>query len=378
MSAKKIFIAAILMTFAIFQVAFAANFNIPVDWSKVKKISSKSDLAQYLEQSKRNGQTMIPVILTNGLKVDLEEFLQLCPSSLVSTTAKPVYNDGQNIRIIYEVIDYPGTKVANAYLSGDTSKLNQDELKLYNVAVKIVNEAKKLKGWANQEMYIYNEIARRTNYFTDTNMQNQPRFVTAIGALVDGKANCQGYSDAFYMLGRMMGWEVGRMSGTVGGGAHMWNTITFNAGKAAEKTYCVDVTFGDSVLVYGSPVNKIFNMYVYFNAPIEIMQVTHSWDFSAAPKQIVGSIDTAYSYCVYSNLGRANSAAAGIKLLAEKLTKSNVGFASVIVPYEEKYSTNPANSEYFRQEINSRGFNKRWWVSTRKHGKYIFLTACIY
>ena len=123
---KNFFIVAIFLSFANCQIAFAANWNIPVDWSKVQKISSKSDLAKYLENKKRNGQNIIPVILTNGLTITSKEFLELCPSSLVDPHI--ISNDGQNIRVIYETTEYPGTKVANAYLNGNTSKLNQDEM----------------------------------------------------------------------------------------------------------------------------------------------------------------------------------------------------------------------------------------------------------
>ncbi|MBQ7704125.1 MAG: hypothetical protein IJT73_01660 [Selenomonadaceae bacterium] len=372
---KKFFIAAIFFIFTTCQIAFASNVNIPVDWSKVTKVTGKSDLAKYLEKAHRAGQNVIPVILANGLIVSPDELIQLSPSSLI--VCHTVSNDGQNIKMIYEVTDYPGTKVANAYLSGDTSKLNQDEIKLYKIALGIVNEAKKKSKWQQQEAYIYKEIAARTSYYTTKNFNNQPRFVTAVGALIDGKANCQGYSDAFYMLGRMMGWEVGRMSGTVSGGAHMWNTITFNAGKADEKTYCVDITGGDSVISYGEPVNKVFNSYIYFNAPIEIMQATHSWNFDSAPKNIQGSIDENYSYCIYDELIRANNAEDGLKLLAKKIS-ANKNFASVIFPYDKRFSTNPANWQYFEKVMAATNFNKKWWLHTRPHGKYIFVTACVW
>ena len=66
---------------------------------------------------------------------------------------------------------------------------------------------------------------------------------TAIGALIDGYAQCQGFTDAFYMLGRMCGLNVGRIGGTKDNGKilHAWNWITFSDGKS----YCVDVTLDD-------------------------------------------------------------------------------------------------------------------------------------
>ena len=247
-------------------------------------------------------------------------------------------------------------------------------MKCYNVAVGIINEAKKMSNWQEKEAYIYREIARRVTPQSVQNFNHQPRPCTAIGALLDGKANCQGYSDAFYMLCRMLKWEVGRMSGQAGGGAHMWNTITFGSGTANEKTYCVDVTWGDSQIVFGGKVNKIFNAYYYFNAPVEIMQATHSWRADLAPKNIQGSIDDKYAYCAYDDLSRASNAEAGLKILAKKIAKDNNTYASVIFPYNEKYSKNPANYAYFKTAINNLGFKKNWWTHTKVHGKYIFVT----
>lgn len=376
---RKIFLAVICFTLAFSQVAFAANWwDFPVDWNKVEKISSKSDLAEYLEKKKRSGatETLIPVILTNGLTVSTNELIKLCPASLISY--KIISNDGQNMRVMYKAIDYPGTKVANAYLSGDTSRLNQDEWKLYNIAVKIINEAKKQSNWKNQESYIYKEIMRLTTYYTEDNKNHQPRFVTAIGALIDGKANCQGYSDAFYMLGRMMNWEVGRISGTANGGAHMWNTITINKGKANEKTYCVDVTWGDEALTYKNRKKKL-NSFIYFNAPIEIMQVTHSWSWDLAPA-IQGSIDDNYGYSIWSNLKRTSSAEAGLKLLAKKMPQKNNNWCSVMTPFDERYSEKNFDSalKFFKQELNSLGYKKHFRLHVKKHGKYMFFTADTY
>lgn len=324
---KKIFIAAIIAVSVLSaQIAAAAP---PIDWSKVKRISNKTELGQYIESQRRAEETTIPVILANGLTVTGQDFITLCPSSLVSW--QTVANDGKNIHMLYTLMDYPGTKVANAYLRGDTTWLKDEEKRLYDAAVKIVNEAKKRNGMINQEIYIYNEIMNRSIYLTG-DMSNQPHFVTAYGVLIEHKANCQGYADAFYMLGRMMGWNVGRMSGTAGGGAHAWNWIEING-----KKYFVDATWDETSIKYGDATHK---GYVYFNAPVEIMQDTHSWDWSLAPANLQPSVDNFYSYCVLdSHLARANNAEAGLKFIAQKF-KERDGWASVMVPLDARYFDN--------------------------------------
>lgn len=138
MREKFLIPAIIIMLVLSSQIAAAA---IPIDWSKVQRVNNKQDLAKYIETARRNGDEILPVILTNGLTVSANEFIRLCPSSLVSS--ERVSTDGRNTCMIYRIKDYPGTRVANAYLSGNTSWLSSDEMKLYNVAVDIVNSIKK-------------------------------------------------------------------------------------------------------------------------------------------------------------------------------------------------------------------------------------------
>lgn len=221
-------------------------------------------------------------------------------------------------------------------------------------------------------MSAYCRIKSLTSYVSG-NMNHQPRFVTAIGALVDGKANCQGYTDAFYMLGRMLGLNVGRISGTANNEPHQWNTITYSDGK----TYFVDVTWDDQTLTYTNREHK-GDSFFYFNAPVEIMQVTHSWDWSSAPENIQPSVDNRYSYMGYSwtdNLARTNSAEAGLKLLAEKAPFGNIKWFSVMTPYDERYNTPTKAIPYFNKALNATGKKITCWLHVKPFGKYMFITA---
>ena len=230
----------------------------------------------------------------------------------------------------------------------------------------------------------------RAEYFTG-NMNGQPRFVTAIGALIDGKANCQGYTDAFYMLTRMLGWDTGRIVGEAGGGGHIWNTVGFG-----NNTYCVDVTWGDHG--FGN-----LNSYIYFNAPMEIMQETHKWDWSSA-QAIQGGIDERYPYCseeknfqivkkdtygfertvghgivryISSNHDRTNNAESGLKLLAQKIAKGGENWwFTVMTPYNERYSDVNQAVEYFRNELGKTNFSGTLTFNVKPLGKkYLFFYA---
>jgi len=150
--------------------------------------------------------------------------------------------DGRCFVTIYE---YPGDRIADAYLTKDTSKLNKDEMKTLSVAKQMLEDIKeKVNNEFELELAIHDAIAEKVSYYdgsTDVPDElNPPRHLTAVGALLDGKANCQGYTDAFYLLATMAGFDVGRMT-VMADEPHIVNTI-----KLDGEWYVVDVTFNDT------------------------------------------------------------------------------------------------------------------------------------
>jgi len=244
---RKIFVVMIVGLLVISsQIASAEDY----DWSQAKRVGTKAELARYIENERRNGNTTIRVILTNELKTSTEKFynefgdkaaknfinIALVPHVDVDGTH---FTDG-TVQMTCQITEYPGTRVANAYLSRNREQawmdLTNEEQKLYNIAVGIVDEANKRNSEVEKARYIHDEICRHVLSYKDENERNK----TAIGALIDNYAQCQGFTDAFYMLGRMCGLNVCRINGTLQGEPHAWNFITFSDGKS----YCIDVTNG--------------------------------------------------------------------------------------------------------------------------------------
>ena len=256
-------IVALLVTSS--QIAAAEDY----DWSQAKRIGTKAEFASYIESERRKGNTTFRVVLTNGLKVDThEDFAKLSPANILVSIKGTFQGSGATriAQVIYEIVEYPGTHVANAYLSSNQQQawmnLSAEEKDLYNIAVGIVDEANKLSSEREKARYIHDAICERViSYERDKN--------TAIDALVYRKADCDGFMDAFYMLGRMCNLNVGRIFGFVdGGGLHGWNWITFSDGK----TYCVDVT-----------IDNTYNSREWFLAPLEVMKRHHSCEWEIIP-----------------------------------------------------------------------------------------------
>ena len=142
---------------------------------------------------------------------------------------------------------YPGEKIVEAYQSGDTTDLTADELQTLEAAKELV--AYGLEQTADPwelEQFLHDIIAQTVTYYTDDRMndfeyENTPRYLSVVGALLDGQANCQGYTDTFYTLATMAGFQVGKMSVEAPDGGHQVNTIFLNG-----QWYIVDVTYDDN------------------------------------------------------------------------------------------------------------------------------------
>ena len=273
---RKFFAAVILAVFMLnVQIVAAEDY----DWSKAPRIGTKAQLARYIENERRKGNTKIHAVLTyfkfsSDKELAYKErriFEEELINRIAIARARLAVVMGTG-RLIYELVEYPGTRVANAYrdhLNYDDRAFNElepEEKQLFYKAIKIVNEANKRNSEVEKARYIHDEIVSLAEY----DYENQSsRNNTAIGALIDHYAQCQGYSDAFYMLGRMCGLNVCRIGGIVDGrSGHAWNFITFSDGKS----YCVDVTMDDT-----------YNYDRWFLATYEQMKSNYSCEWSIIP-----------------------------------------------------------------------------------------------
>jgi len=114
---------------------------------------------------------------------------------------------------------------------------------------------------------------------------NPPRHLTAVGALVDGSANCQGYADGFYTLASIAGFQVGRMHVDIKNGGHTVNVIQIGGAW-----YVVDATFNDSDDPSGVQVS-----YRLLNAGLDKC-LEYQWDPVMERYPIAQNTDASYYY----------------------------------------------------------------------------------
>lgn len=133
---------------------------------------------------------------------------------------------------------YPGVKITHAAQTGDFTGLTADEISTYARAVEIVNEARTGANTPLQlEKALHDWLCENVAYVNVSNAADEmTSALTAVGALLEGSANCQGFSDAFRLLGRLAGFNVRCQDGQANG-AHTWNVIELD-----NQWYIVDVT----------------------------------------------------------------------------------------------------------------------------------------
>ena len=104
----------------------------------------------------------------------------------------------------------------------------------------------------DREIYLFESLSKRCTYDTETaSGEENWKAYTLYGALVDGKAVCEGYSRAMQSLLGCTGMESILVNGTSKGMNHMWNLV-----KVDGDWYHLDATWGDG--------DEMMN-YQYFN-----------------------------------------------------------------------------------------------------------------
>ena len=116
-------------------------------------------------------------------------------------------------------------KALNAQLVSFKKTLNASNLSDYKKVLKIHDYI------CSKAKYEYNAVSTPSKY---------PEAFSAYGALVKGKAVCQGYAAAFYRLCREVGLGVRTVTSDVNRGAHAWNIIELDT-----KYYFIDCTWDD-------------------------------------------------------------------------------------------------------------------------------------
>ncbi len=216
-------------------------FPYRIDYDAYTHISDLEQLRDYIVEQQSQDNLEISFVYTGESQPTVDDIMNFADACFVN-----IVQEGENYCLYHLTLtEFPGNRIVDAYYSGDNSALSEGEVLALQVATVILEDAKaQSENDFELEMAIYDILTQRITYCDDEIQydvpENQPRHLNAVGALVDGQANCQGYADAFYTVASMAGFQVGRMGVDTPEDSHMVNTICLDG-----SWYVVDVTFAD-------------------------------------------------------------------------------------------------------------------------------------
>lgn len=160
------------------------------------------------------------------------------------------------------------------YSVDSEEELQEKQLKLEEAVAEAMAVLPEGADEFNRELLLHDWVVRRVEYDSAAAADQTgeyPQAYTVYGALVEGKAVCEGYARAMQLLLRKAGMGCSLISGKAGGDEHMWNLV-----KVDGALYHLDATWDDSIMTEGGQEIS----HLYFNLTDEEIAATHS-DFDA-------------------------------------------------------------------------------------------------
>lgn len=187
------------------------------------------------------------------------------------------YSEASGMITLQDLHYYPGFRIARLYQMSRTAELTANEKQTLDAALEIVNQcAVQGQDPLLTEKNLHDAICDRITYQASYTRSESDQD-TAIGGLLYGQADCDGYADTFYLLASLAGFDVNYQQGNKNPSyqddlspqdiGHMWNRI-----RLGEDWYQVDVTWDDD----DRPDGRI--RYCWFNSALDIASETHIWD----------------------------------------------------------------------------------------------------
>ncbi len=133
-----------------------------------------------------------------------------------------------------------------------------------------------------KEYLIHEYIVKNCKYATDYNTNPDPDYYMAYGALVEGKAVCNGYAYATKLLLDLCGIENHIVMGTSKGIGHAWNLV-----KLDNDYYHLDTTWDDPVTFDGLD----YNTHEYYNLSDSEISKDHIWETQKYPSATGSTYD---------------------------------------------------------------------------------------
>lgn len=145
-----------------------------------------------------------------------------------------------------DIVYRSGFRIARLWRAGLTGDLTEDERDTLLIAQNIAREALSLSNTLLETERIIHDAICRAAAYEQVSGSKMATHDTAVGALKYGRAECDGYADAFYLIGTLAGLDVDYQYGDVinprsgKSGPHLWNKV-----RIGNSWYHLDMTNND-------------------------------------------------------------------------------------------------------------------------------------
>jgi len=230
-------------------------FDNAVISADVTVFSTLAEVTAHVESCVQRGDRNISMLLAEDVYADLmagvssffasdAKFYDLIANAGIFTADDISFNRHSGAISLYGVQCYAGTNILRAVEAGDLSVLTSREQQALSAAERMAAECTRSTP-AETALAIHDALCALITY---TNDESTDEDDCCIGALLDGRANCDGYADAMLLVGRLAGLNVRYQHGdSLNGGmgsyfsTHMWNLIELDGSWRM-----IDVTWDDT------------------------------------------------------------------------------------------------------------------------------------
>lgn len=220
----------------------------------VTVLPTLQEVTAYVEAAAQRGDREISMLIDPAVYADLmagvdaffvsdAKFYDLIANAGICGWDDVSFNRHAGAITLKGVQYYAGTNILRAVESGDLTALTAREQQALDAARALAADCTRATP-AEVAMAIHDALCARITYVNDEATDEDD---CCIGALLDGRANCDGYADAFLLVGRLAGLNIRYQHGdSLNGGmgsyfsTHMWNVIELDGSWRM-----VDVTWDD-------------------------------------------------------------------------------------------------------------------------------------
>ncbi len=255
--------------------------------------------------------------------------------------------------ILISEIEYnPGFRAANAFTTVGEHVLTSREKQLLNRGIQIVTDLGKTSPSPGDLAIRIHDYLCRTVTYTPDNNNIWDDENNAMGAIFNGRAECDGYTDAYYLLCRLAGLQVFYQFGDDAdpntSQTHIWNILNLNG-----RWYHVDVTWDD--LDYAKFPDAV--TYRYYLIGNEQMKLTHRWNESMCAYPISDYPDWDYGFMYTQNKVGVGAYCGNVKDAGAYIDQCRkAGYKQAHVMVDGRYSDDKA----LRNAIPSATRSKSW------------------